>query len=165
MSERAEPKCAVCNHCRSRHDIERPHPCYDCACEGFAYVKAEPAPPAPPAAPAAAPLDYEPRFECRHCGERIYWDTTNRPHPAWRHHGSNYVLCFGGKTTEAEPAPPAPPAAPEYEDALKAERDRLQAVLINLINRIRKLPKRFPTKLEWPEVKDAEAALSEKGSK
>ena len=105
----------------------------------------EPAPPAPPAAPL---LDNSARTVLEYLHNVLLPESEKQPLVTTIVEMKRRLAC----------------AESELEQ-VKVDRDQLRAVVISLINRIRKLPKRFPTKLEWPEVKDAEAAVSEKGSK
>lgn len=57
--------------------------------------------------PAAEPD----RQTCKHCGLRIYQDTTMMV-PKWRHHGSNFVECNANKP-EPVATPAAEPLTPE----------------------------------------------------
>ncbi len=43
------------------------------------------------------------RENCKHCGLRIYFDDQGPLRKVWRHHGSNFDACFGGRVTFAEP--------------------------------------------------------------
>lgn len=62
--------------------------------------------------PAAEP-QREKRQSCRHCGLRIYLDGNT-----WRHHGSNFVECYGGRESHAEPSElPAEPQPLSVEEA------------------------------------------------
>lgn len=46
--------------------------------------------------------DRKGRVLCKHCGNRIYFNT-DRHFGGWMHSGSNYKACYGGLKTWAEP--------------------------------------------------------------
>jgi len=52
---------------------------------------------------------------CKNCSNRIYLGNY-LDKPAWVHHGSNFIPCYGGLDTVAEPAEPTSGDPPQSAD-------------------------------------------------